>query len=285
MEKIRKAYAYLKEKYKILSLKRYTTLAGTLVFFLITSIVPFAFWLALFIGKLPLDVSEVLQLPVFESVKNVLAYVQREAVNATTSASLVLVVTTLYSSTNLFYQMRRSGEIIYEYRRVKKSLRVRLGAVALTFIVMGMVILFLFLFGLGSFLFSRYLTGVWKRILDYTLLLALAFALAVLLNAYICPYKTNVKQFLPGALVTVLAWTVAVVGFTVYLKLSNMDKLYGALSAIIVFLLWLYMLMICFIVGVIFNSERIVSTRKALNAKRRAERKTLQSARVAHKKA
>lgn len=285
MEKLRKAYAYVKEKYKILSLKRYTTLAGTLVFFLITSIVPFAFWLALFVGKLPLDVSEVLQLPVFESVKNVLAYVQREAVNATASASLVLVVTTLYSSTNLFYQMRRSGEIIYEYRRPKKSLRVRLGAVALTFIVMGMIILFLFLFGLGSFLFSRYLTGVWKRVLDYALLLALAFALAVLLNAYICPYKTNIKQFLPGALATVLAWTVAVVGFTVYLKLSNMDKLYGALSAIIVFLLWLYVLMICFIAGVIFNSERIVSARKVLNAKHRAERKILRSTRVAHKKA
>ena len=126
MEKLRKAYAYLKEKYKILSLKRYTTLAGTLVFFLITSIVPFAFWLALFVGKLPLDVSEVLQLPVFESVKNVLAYVQREAVNATASASLVLVITTLYSATNLFYQMRRSGEIIYEYRRPKKSLRLPL---------------------------------------------------------------------------------------------------------------------------------------------------------------
>ena len=150
---------------------------------------------------------------------------------------------------------------------------------------MGMVILFLFLFGLGSFLFSRYITGVWKRILDYALLLALAFALAVLLNAYICPYKTNIKQFLPGALVTVLAWTVAVVGFTVYLNFSNMDKLYGALSAIIVFLLWLYVLMICFIAGVIFNSERIVAERKALNAKRRAERKTMQTARAVHKKA
>lgn len=36
-----------------------------------------------------------------------------------------------------------------------------------------------------------------------------------------------------------------------------MGKLYGALSAIIVFMLWLYVLMICFVVGVIFNSEKI----------------------------
>ena len=47
------------------------------------------------------------------------------------------------------------------------------------------------------------------------------------------------------------------VGFSIYLKLSNMDRLYGALSAVIVFLLWLYVLMIGFVGGVILNSEKI----------------------------
>jgi len=147
-----------------------------------------------------------------------------------------------------------------------------------------MIIVFLFLFGLGTFLFSRYITGIWERIADYALLSVLAFGLALLLNAYICPYKTELKSFLPGTFITVFAWAIAVAGFSVYLNLSNMDKLYGALSAVIVFLLWLYVLMICFIVGVIFNSERIVAERKEWNAKRREANKLKKKRRVAHKR-
>ena len=80
------------------------------------------------------------------------------------------------------------------------------------------------------------------------------------------------RRFLPGTIVTVGAWIVAVAGFSVYLKITNMDKLYGALTTIIVFLLWLYVLMICFIGGVIFNSEKIALEKKKEATKRRKNR-------------
>ena len=84
------------------------------------------------------------------------------------------------------------------------------------------------------------------------------------------------RSFLLGTLLTVSAWAVAVVGFAVYLKVSNMDKLYGALSTVIVFLLWLYTLMVCFIAGVIFNSEKITNSRKnARRARMKKERATV----------
>lgn len=273
MEKIRRFYQYLKSKYDLLSLKKYTTIAGTLVFFLILSIVPFTFWLTLIIGRLPIDLEQVLRLSVFSSVKDVFLYVQREAASATAGASVLLVLTTLYSATNLFYQMRRSGEIIYGYERPRPGFRVRVGALALMFIVMLMMVVFLSLFALGTFLFSRFLSGALERVADYTLLAALAFALVLLLNMYICPYKAKARYFLPGTVITVAAWAVAVVGFAIYLKISNMDKLYGALSVVIVFLLWLYVMMICFIAGVIFNSERITFERDEKNKRRRKSRK------------
>jgi membrane protein len=62
--------------------------------------------------------------------------------------------------------------------------------------------------------------------------------------------------------VTVVLWAVAIVGFSVYLKISNVGRLYGALSTLIVFLLWLYVLMIGFIVGVILNSEKVLQQDK-----------------------
>ena len=262
MEKLRSIFRFLQEKYELLSLKKYTTIAGTLVFFLIMSIVPLAFWITLLIGKLPITTEDILALPIFASVKDVLLYVQKEALSATTGASIILVFTTLYSSTNLFYQMRRSGEIVYDFHREKQGIRLRLGALILLIIVMATVVTFLLTFAVGSFLFSRLLSKAWERLADYVLLLGLAFLLVLLLNAYICPYKAKLRDFLLGTVVTVVLWSVAVVGFSVYLKISNVSRLYGALSTLIVFLLWLYILMIGFIVGVILNSEKIMPRRK-----------------------
>ena len=270
MEKIRRLYRFFKQKYDLLSLKKFTTIAGTLVFFLIMSIVPLSFWLTLILGQLPVDMDRILALPIFESVQNILLYIRHEASDATAGASLFLLGTTLYSSTNLFYQMRKSGEIVYEFQRKSKGLKLRLGALVLLFIVMGTVVVFLLSIALGAFLFSRLLSGVWERIADYLLLTLIAFFLALLLNAYVCPYKMKLKDFLPGTFVTVGAWIVAIIGFSIYMKISRMDKLYGALTALIVFLLWLYMLMVCFIIGVIINSEKVCLQHK--KEKRRRQR-------------
>ena len=282
VEKLRIAYQFIKEKYGVLVLKKYSTLAGTLVFFLIMSIVPLSFWLSLLVGRLPVDTEKILSLPVFDSVKNVLLYIQGEAKNATSSASIILIFTTLYSSTTLFYQMRRSGEIIYDYRRQTKGLKVRVGALILLIIVMAVVVLFLLLFALGSVLFSRFLSAEWELLADYLLLALIAFFLVLLLNVYICPHKTPLKYFLSGTFLTVGLWVLAVIGFSIYLKIGNMGRLYGALSAIIVFLLWLYVLTTCFIVGVIFNSEVISRAHKSTKqrmARRNKRRKTSQTTR------
>ncbi|MBQ9113819.1 MAG: YihY/virulence factor BrkB family protein [Clostridia bacterium] len=262
MSKLRLFYRYVKEKYRLLIFRKYTTLAGTLVFFLIMSIVPLSFWISLLVGRLPIDTDKILGLSVFDTVKDVLLYVQEEALNATAGASVILIFTTLYSSTNLFYQIRRSGEIIYDFQKKEKGLRLRLGALALLIIVMASVVVILFAFAIGSFLFSQFSSRLWEKIADYALLAFVSFFLCFLLNMYICPYKTKPIRFLKGTVVTVLAWGITGLGFSVYLKISNMRRLYGALSTIIVFLLWLYVLMICFIVGVILNSEKILAERK-----------------------
>lgn len=261
MKKLRRFYCFLRDKYRFLALKKYSTLAGTLVFFLVMSMVSLAFWLTIFIGKLPISVGRIFRLSVFSSVKNILVFVRREASNATTGVSVLLLVTSLYSATTLFYQMRRSGELIYEFQSRNTGLRLRIGAALLLFIVMFAVGFLLLLFTACTLLFARVLSPFWETIADYALLAVLSSALVLLLNTYICPYRAPLKRFLPGTVFTVLAWCVAVTGFGVYLRIGNISRLYGALSAVIVFMLWLYVLMLCFIVGVIVNSEKIVNER------------------------
>lgn len=262
MRKVEKIYRFAKKKYDLLVLKKYTTVAGTLVFFLIMSIMPFAFLLTLLIGKLPIDMERVLALSVFDSVKEVLLYVKREAEAATASISVILLLTTVYSSSTLFYQMRKSGEIIYDYRRKKRNWKIRIGAFLLLTIVMAMFLAFFIVLAFGGFLLAGILPEIIEKTLDYLLLIAWAFLLVLLLNMYICPYKRKMQDFIFGTMITVILWAVAIFGFSVYVQIGNMGKLYGALSIIIVFLLWLYVLMIGFIIGVIINSEKIAKAYK-----------------------
>ncbi len=257
MKHVRTAVSWLRKKYALLAEKKYTTIAGTLVFFLLLSIVPLTFWLTLLFGRLNVGTESVLELPVFESVRDVLLYIREEAAQATTGASVFLVATTLYSATNLFYHMRRSGELIYSYRRKKHGLLVRLGAVLLLFAVMVIVAASAVLLAGSAFVFARLFPRWLELVADYVLLLLVAFGVVWLLNAYICPYRVKFRELLPGTAITVGAWAVALAGFAIYLKIGNMSRLYGALSAVIAFMLWLYVLMICFVSGVILNSERI----------------------------
>lgn len=250
-------WKYLSAKYRLLSEKKYTTVAGTLVFFLLMSLVPMVFWTTLLLGKLHVQVAAPLSLPGMETVGELLEYVSREAQNATSGASVFLLLTSLYSATNLFYQMRKSGEIIYGVSCRARGLKTRLGAVILLFLMLALIVLTLLAFAILSFFLSHFISGGWETAVQYVLLFTLAFFLVFFLNLYICPYKASPKCFLFSSFLTVTAWVVAILGFAIYLKIGNVKRLYGALSAVIVFLLWLYVLTVCFVCGVIFSSEKV----------------------------
>ncbi len=262
---MRKGWRKIKETYELLLSKKYTTIAGTLVFFFVMSVVPLTFWISLLVGRLPIESERILALPLFSTVREVLLYIRQEAENATKGASVILLITTLYSATTLFYQMRRTGEIVYDYRLKRKGIKMRLSAVVLLFLVIALTVLIILFFTALSFLFSLVLAKEIAAIVDYALLAFAAFALILLFNVYVCPYRVKLSSFLGGSAFTVLAWAVALVGFAIYLRFSNVSRLYGALSTMIVFLLWLYLLMIGFVVGVVLNSRRVVGRERTYN--------------------
>ena len=250
---IREAYRKVRGAFSYLSSKKYTTLAGTMAFFLIMSVVPFLFWLTLLFGRLNIDFSELLELEIFSGVKDIFGYLQESARAATASASVILLATTLYSSTTLFYHMRRSGEIIYESRRRKGGLIVRFSALVLMFLVMLLLVGGMVLFLVGHRLLTYAFPSFVAQVSVYLLFGVFMFALILLLNLYVCPYRTGVRGALWGSLLTVLLGGMASFGFSIYTKFSSMEKLYGAAVFLILFLLWLYVLMICFVIGVVFN--------------------------------
>lgn len=265
MSWLKKAWRRGRQAYAALSAHRFTTVAGTLVFFLILSFVPLLFWLILLFGNASVQIERLLELELFDWAKDLLVYIKTNAEGATAGASVFLLATTLWSGTGFFYHLRRSGEILYGVRRVQHGWKVRLSAV---FLIFGTL---LFFAAAGTVLVSvtvlgRDLPVPLYYFAVYTLLLVAGFFGAWILNAYVCPYRVRPLDIAPGSLYTALAWLVASGAFAVYLHFSAQEKLYGALSLAIVFLLWLYWMMICFTAGVVYNRRRMAhgSTPKTL---------------------
>ena len=95
-------------------------------------------------------------------------------------------------------------------------------------------------------------------IISVTFLTALAFAVAMVLNLIACPYKISVSDVLCGSLLTTALWLVFFVGFGFYTQFATPERLYGKIASLIIFLLWSYAMMSCFVIGMINNGKHVI---------------------------
>lgn len=245
----------VKELYRYFSDKRFSTIAGTLVYFMLMSIAPFTMWLTLVCGNV--DVSRLLSNEFFESISPFLRYLKSSVESAASGAGIILLVTSLYSSTNFFYHLRRSGEIIYNSKRVKSGIKLRLASLALIFAAILLTVILTACMILGSWFLDNYLNPIVSDIIVYSFVTAVAFWVALILNLFACPYKRAIADVVPGALLTTALWLASLIGFTVYMQFATPEKLYGKIAFLIIFLLWCYILMNSFVIGIIYNGRNI----------------------------
>jgi membrane protein len=234
--------------------KRYTTLAGTLVYFLLMSITPFLLWISLVVGKRDWQLDVLLNLSVFNGVRPFFSLIKQAAVEAAEEAGFTLLVVSLWSSTNFLYHLRRSGEIIYESKRTKGGIKLRIVSILLILAV-------LLLFGVlaAVVVLAQSLPPLFphKGLADGFLLavaVLVAFFLCVGLNLFLCPYKIKFSEVVAGSLFTLLWWIVFCIGFGVYANFANPERLYGKIASLFVFLLWCYFMMSGFVAGAIYNA-------------------------------
>lgn len=233
--------------------KRFSTVAGTLVYFLLMSIAPFILWLTVVFGNVNLD--GILAKEIFGSVAPVLRYLKTNAQNAAVGAGFIFLATSLYSSTNFFYHLRRSGEIIYECPKVERGIKLRIKSLLLIVITIILVAAIGAVTVTGSNILSFYMPALISEIISVLSISALALVVAIVLNTFACPYKNKLKDILPGSLMTAMLWLVLFVAFGVYTKFSSPEKLYGKVAAVIVFLIWCYAMMCCFVIGMVNNGK------------------------------
>ncbi len=245
---------------KFYSDKKFSTVAGTLVYFLLMSIAPFTLWLTLVFGNV--DAERFLSHELFNSVSPVLRYMKQSAESAVGGAGIVFLLTSLYSSTNFFYHLRRSGEIIYGSRRIKGGIKLRIVSLLMIAATIVLVAMTAAISVTGTVFLNTFLPEIVSEIISVLFIAALAFGVAIVLNLVACPYKLKVSQALTGSLLTTLLWLVFSVGFGVYTQFANPERLYGKIAALIIFLLWSYAMMSCFVIGMIKNGSLIPKNMK-----------------------
>jgi membrane protein len=87
-------------------------------------------------------------------------------------------------------------------------------------------------------------------------------AIAALTLIFTLIYRLGVNRLMtwasvaPGALVATLLWMVSTLGFGIYVRrYAEYSTLYGSLAAVVVLMVWMYLLSLAVLVGAEFNSE------------------------------
>jgi len=105
-----------------------------------------------------------------------------------------------------------------------------------------------------------HLTG-WPAIISVSTRYLIAFAFVVLATGLLYYFgpnqKVKFKSVWPGAIVATLLWVLTTAGFGWYVRnLANYNVMYGSIAAVIVMIVWMYLLAFIALFGCEFNAER-----------------------------
>lgn len=244
--------------YKRLMKKSYSTLSGSIAFFLIINGGSIAY-LILLISNLFNFEFEVANKTIMSFLKNI----ENKIDYSNTIVTIFFVITSIYGASSLFFHLIKTGEMIYEEINDKFTIIKRLTAIIFLTATLFIIELFFILIVLGRNLFSN----IFWNILKFLIFLIVPYIIAICINFFVTPHSVKFKEINKGALLTTVFWYIVTIGFTVYLNIfTNYKQIYGALTFFIVFMIWIYLLAQGLIIGIINNYyEKEKNTRLLLS--------------------
>jgi membrane protein len=176
-----------------------------------------------------------------------------------TTAIVLSVVVVLYGTTGVLEAARRALNVVFKSSNGRSFWRRKTIDVAFTFVLGALVLATLIMLfvggrfaddlfgfiGLGSTAAKVWSIARWPG----------AFAVTTLIFALIYYVTPDVKHrsfkwITPGAVVGVLLWLLASVGFSVYLSnFASLNALYGAFTSAIVLVFWLWLTNVALLFG------------------------------------
>lgn len=259
---------HFKGFYKVYVEKRLTTVAGAWVYYFLSSVIPLAFLVITAFSVFGVNIANDIVSRLPSEFRLAGQTIIQTAENASNGATVLFVVTAIFSCTTLLNQMSKDGDFIYGTKAKHKRGFFRrlwaIGALAVLFtLFLGVALVFAF----GNLLFSKIiLVGILKlvfTILTFTLFIAISYAIILLLLNFISPVKLRFKEVGFGGFISLCIIVLGTIGLVLYLKFFKpYNVFYGSLASILVFLIWAYILMLGLVIGVVTNTFIYNFTRK-----------------------
>jgi membrane protein len=236
-------------------------------FFIIISFFPFIMLLLSIIQFFPIEESSMLHIftEMFPTAMNSLFIsIITEIYDSAASTTIisVTIITTLWSAGKGFLAIMRGLNSVYEINETRNGLLLRAIAALYTliFAIMVLVTMTLFVFGNRLYFWIERKLPVFVDTALVIISLRTIVGLIVLILFFLIIYtvipnrKAKLMSQLPGAMLCAGGWMGFSYAFSFYIdNFSNYASTYGSLTAIVLFMLWLYFCMYILFLGAEFN--------------------------------
>ncbi len=267
--KFKKIYTDIKQQVEELELQKVSYFSAQAAFYIILSIFPFLILLITLSGFLPEGFSQsVAGIPeeIFPSVLKDFAQTLVTEAREIKSGTLLIVVssvTAIWSSSKGTLAIIRGLDKFSGFESQKSWLYKRVKACTLTILLALVIIVAFAMLVVWEWLLDMLLSvldiqySAVADILSYRntasfLMLATVFTM---LYSYMPSKRTTVKSNILGAAIAALGWMIASAAFSIYVAHFSLT-VYGSLTTIVLFMLWLYICLWMLFIGAAFNRYR-----------------------------
>ncbi|MEM4782627.1 MAG: YihY/virulence factor BrkB family protein [Halalkalicoccus sp.] len=165
-------------------------------------------------------------------------------------AGLIAAVVFAYSTATMFQAVNMAFSEVYGTRKERSGLR----KVTDSLLIFAIVLVAVSLIGVVGVALALAVDSVAVSVLSLPLLFG-AFLLAFLPMYYRFPGEAvSVREALPGAAFSAVAWTLSALVFRLYATTSDSVELYGIAGAVLLVLTWLYLGGLILLFGAILNA-------------------------------
>lgn len=235
-------------------------------YFMLMSFVPFIMLLLSLASYLPFTTQDIMNLLTnssFVKENSFIANIFQEIyLHSSTTLMGFTIISLLWSASKGVWAIFNGLNSVYDIEETRNYFWLRFISIIYTLGFMAMIVISLVLLVFGTtiyqYILNHYpmLAPIANGIMDFKSFFSIFILTIFFLMLYIIipARKTTIKDELIGAIFSSIGWSLFSYGFSIYVsRFSNYTHIYGGLGAVLLFLVWLYMIMYIMFMGAEIN--------------------------------
>ncbi len=238
--------------------------AASTAFFIFLSLFPILIVLCAVIPYTPLTQEFLVQIVTAITPEAVDAFAEgliAEMYEKSAGVLSIALITSIWSASKGVLALIRGLNAINDVEEERNYFVVRFVAFLYTLVMLIGILLSLVIMVFGNQIIQMLLLhlpqlqviATWVNNLRFILVWVVLTILFAFAYAYVPNKKLYFREQIPGATFTAVSWSVFSWFFSMYITYSDISRIYGSLSIIIIILLWMYFCMYMVLVGAYIN--------------------------------